>query len=146
MRRAELPGPARTSLTVGESFRFRAHEPAAYRLEGPGGVREIQAHEVLEIDGIEEPGVYTLSDASGPLCKVAYSFCDAAESDLSELSSGHREGGSALARLHAGFSWIEVLLAGLALALFLLDWLVLARAHRRAGESFRVPAAAGGGA
>ncbi len=135
MRRSELPGPARTSLAVGESFRFRARESATYRFEGPGGAREIPAQEVLEIDGIEAPGVYTLSDASGPLCQVAYSFCDAAESDLSECSSGLREAARALARLHEGFSWIDVLLAGLALGLLLADWLVLARAHRRAGES-----------
>ncbi len=152
MRRAELPGPARTNLAVGESFRYFARESADYRLEGPGGIREIAARTVLEIDAIEEPGVYVLSDASGasgasgPLCTVAYSFCDAAESDLSGLGSGSRASSSAAATLRAGFSWIELLLVGSALALFLVDWLVLARVHARAGEAILPGAATTGSA
>jgi hypothetical protein len=130
-RRRELPGPERTSLALGESFRFHAHASARYRFEGPGFEREFEGRTTIEIDGAVRPGVYTLSDERGALCEVAYSFVDAAESDLSAMLPGRREGTRSIARVLAGFSWTEMALLAAIVALLVLDWWVLARARRR---------------
>jgi len=154
MRRRELPGPARTSLQLGETFHYRDRAPAEYRFVGPLGtadetVRELAARGTLAVDGIVLPGKYSLErvDDQGratPLCEVAYSFVDAAESDLRDLSSGTHEGELGLAAVLAGFSWVEMVLLCAVLALVALDWFVLG-SRRRSTGSAPVPARVSGG-
>jgi len=129
MRRRELPGPARTSLALGETFVYRGAGPAVYRLEGGGEVRELPSRGTLEVDDVPLPGVYTLSSEGRELCQIAFSFADPAESDLRGLRPGERAGSQSLARVLAGFTWMEVLLLTGVLGCALLDWLVLSRAR-----------------
>lgn len=140
MRRRELPGPALTSLAVGETLLYRDFAPARYELRGPAGARELRALGTLVVEDPGPPGVYALArieeDGSRtPLTELALSFADAAESDLRGLSGGERGGALSLAGVLSGHTWIEVLLLVAVLALVLLDWWVLARAGRRAGEA-----------
>jgi hypothetical protein len=144
LRRAVLPGPERTNLSVGESLRYRPGSevpPEArvatlvYELEGPLGEpnsakREAPAIEEVVVDGLEEPGLYSLSYAGREVAQFALSFSDAAESDLTAARSGARPSELALAALESEMSWIELALIVLALAAIGLDWYVLQRALR----------------
>lgn len=133
MRRRELPGPARTNLALGETFLFRARGPAEYVFEGEDQRMELKSRATLAVEDVERPGLYTLSTQGKPLCMVGYSFVDAAESDLRELLSGQRAGSANLATILAGFTWLEMLLLILGLALIVLDWYVLSRVRLFAG-------------
>jgi hypothetical protein len=132
LRRRELPGPARASIAVGEAFVYRDRAPARYRLRGPGGDRELRARGTLVVEDVHVPGVYTLArlpetddEQPLPLCEVAYSFADAAESDLRAARPGSHAGAETAATLRADFSFVEVLLMVAVLALVGIDWWVL---------------------
>ena len=127
MRRAELPGPARTSLSIGETFLYRGIREGEYTFAGEGGSRTVSARTTLAVEDVDRPGVYELSLGERKLCDVAYSFSDPAESDLRDLLPGQRPGQVSLAGVLADFTWMEVLLVFLALGLVALDWLVLSR-------------------
>ncbi len=128
LARAELFGPARTNLAVGEAFVYRARDRATWTLAGPGGERELAANEVLVLDDLAQPGVYELTTA-GARCRFALSFLDAAESDLTALSAGERDSAVALAGMPAGATPLERALLVAALGFVLLDAWVLARAR-----------------
>jgi hypothetical protein len=144
LRRDALPGPERTNLHVGETFRYRpgaeveraaGEEGARYVVEGPlatprSSSREVPALEELVVDGLEEPGLYRVTFAGAPVAEFALSFVDAAESDLAPASSGRREAELESARLESELSWLELALIGAALALVALDWIALERAGR----------------
>jgi len=143
MRRANLPGPARTSLALGETFLYHGREEAEYTFAGPRGSatstsRRVRARGMLAIDDVARPGVYTLVRGETWLCDVAYSFSDAAESDLRGLRPGVRAGEVTIARVLAGFTWIEIVLLVLVLGLVVLDWQVLSKRARR--ETRGIPA------
>ena len=132
LRRAQLPGPARTNLAAGESFEYRAGAPATYVLEEPGGERrELPARGTLVIEDLREPGFYRLFDAADSgdraLCRFGVTFADAAESDLRALDEGRHESEALLAQLEADSGWLETVLIVLAIALLAIDWLVLGR-------------------
>ena len=131
LRRRELPGPERTSLAMGESFRYHGRGPDRYRFEGPGTNLEIEGRSTIEIDTVERPGLYRLSNEQGTLCEVAYSFADAAESDLRQARPGQHAGTPSIQEILAGFSWPEMLLIGAVLALLAVDWWYLSRSRRR---------------
>lgn len=144
LRRAELPGPVRPNLHVGESLRYRpgaelarvgGEELARYELAGPLGAssasrREVAALEEVVIDGIEEPGLYRLSHRGVAVAEFALSYVDAAESDLSTALPGTREAEGDGAELDAGLSGVELALVSLAALALLLDWWFLRRSTR----------------
>lgn len=144
LRRAELPGPVRPNLHVGESLRYRpgaevaradGDELARFVVEGPLGAaqsarREVAALEEVVVDGLEEPGLYRLSHAGRPVAEFALSYVDAAESDLSTALPGVRAAESEDSGLDSGLSGVELALVGLALAALLLDWWFLRRSTR----------------
>jgi hypothetical protein len=137
MRRANLPGPARTSLAIGETFLYHGSKEAEYTFTGPQGTadtRTVRARDTLAIDDVARAGVYALARGETWLCDVAYSFSDAAESDLRGLQPGTREGEITAARVLAGFTWIEIVLLVLVLSLVALDWQVLSKGTRRSLE------------
>jgi len=141
LRRAALPGPERTNLGVGERLLYRPGaelagidraKPVLYQLEGPLGDarstrREIPALEQVVVDGLEQPGLYSLAFAGRPVAEFAVAFTDAAESDLRDASPGKRPAAQESARLESELSWIELALIAGALALALVDWFALAR-------------------
>lgn len=141
LRRAALPGPERTNLGVGERFVHRPGaelagvertQPVLYALEGPLGSarsarREVPALEQVVVDGLEQPGLYSLSFGGRQVAEFAVAFTDAAESDLRGAGSGTRPSALDSARLAAELSWIELALIAGALGLALLDWFALAR-------------------
>ncbi|MCP3914547.1 MAG: VWA domain-containing protein [bacterium] len=137
-RRRELPGPARASLAIGETFVYRDRNPATYLLTGPE-TRELRALGTLAVEDVTQPGVYTLSRTTEQepveLCKIAYSFSDATESDLRDATSGERAGRPSEATLLAGFTWLEIVLIVLTLALIGLDWFVLSSPKKRRREA-----------
>jgi hypothetical protein len=145
LRRAELPGPARTNLRLGEALVFR---PAAelretgaelagtereYVLTGPAGAeRSLAARATLYVDGLEQPGLHRLSCDGRVLAELAVSFVDAAESDLRGLAAGTRASTVGGATLAAELTWIELALAAAALALVLGDaWFLRGASMRR---------------
>ena len=147
LRRAELPGPERTNLALGESLSFRAGAgmEGPYRLEGPAGGtsgpvrRELPVREHTIVDDLAEPGLYVLSSAAGrELARFAVSFLDPGESDLRALSSGRRAARAEQGTLEADSSRVQALLVALAIAALLANWWVLGRAREPA------PAVAGG--
>jgi len=133
LRRRELPGPARTNLALGETFLYRARAAAEYVFEGEGQRMELRSRATLAVEDVERPGLYTLSTQGKALCTVGYSFVDPAESDLQGLLSGRRAGSANLATILAGFTWLELLLLTLGLALIVIDWIVLSRVRLFAG-------------
>lgn len=144
LRRAELPGPVRPNLHVGESLRYRpgaelvregADALAMYELEGPLGApssarREVAVLEEVVVDGLEEAGLYRLSHRGRPAAEFALSYVDAAESDLSTALPGVRPAEGAGAELDAGLSGVELALVGLAALALLIDWWFLRRSTR----------------
>jgi hypothetical protein len=139
-RRAALPGPAATSLALGEPFRFRVDAPTTLRWRheasatGPvdSEAKTFRADSTLVIDDIELPGVYELAElapsgAATPVARIGVSLSDRAESDLAQRSTGTRAAVADEATLRAGFSWVEVALLSLALVCLALDWWVLRR-------------------
>ncbi|MFT7680371.1 MAG: hypothetical protein ACI8QC_004377 [Planctomycetota bacterium] len=137
MRRAALPGPARTNMVLGEALVFRDSEPARYRLQGEDESREVRARGLLVLDDPMGPGAYELIrlEESGErrVASIAWSFVDAGESNLLDCASGkHKpEVQPRPDVVRASHSPIEVLLLALALGLGLLDWFVLAPRRRK---------------
>ncbi|MCA8979399.1 MAG: VWA domain-containing protein [Planctomycetes bacterium] len=129
LRRRELDGPERTSLAIGESFRFRSDEVCDYELETPSGTRELRARGMLVVEDLADVGRYRLRRDGQELAEFAVHFGDDAESDLTQLDAGDRRSSVELAEQRAGTSWVELLLASLALGALLLDWYFL-RARR----------------
>lgn len=145
-RRAELSGPVRTNLVVGESLRYRPgselagderEKLALYVLAGPRGApeaarREVQALEEVIVDGLDAAGLYELSHAGRTVATFALSFVDSAESDLSTALPGKRDSEDANAAVDTALSWFEYALLALALAALLFDWWFLQRGLRAA--------------
>lgn len=138
--RAEVPGPERTDLVLGDEARFRrslrAGAPdAEVRLRQPDG-KELPGHGGRTVAWVvEQPGIHTVLGADGsPLGRFAARFHDPAESDLRTLrtfespaAAPPAPAAAAAARDDDGLGrW---LLAAL-LAALLLDWWWL---QRRAG-------------
>ncbi|MEZ6016134.1 MAG: VWA domain-containing protein [Planctomycetota bacterium] len=152
-RRAALPGPATTTLALGEPLRYRAVEPTAFhwqRIAGPAGDltpvdATYRASDALLLDDIELPGVYELRgvDAGAPselLAEVGVSLSDRTESDLRERASDVRPATANEALIRAGFSWVELALLVAALTCIVLDWWVLRRPYEGARISGASPA------
>lgn len=147
LRRQALPGPERTNLAVGDSLTYRcggAIDEALGNLvfareDGEGEARSWQVRPTVLIDEIDVPGMYRLKQNERELARIAVSFHDAAESDLSALKSSERPATTSNATLAAGAAWLETVLLALAALAIAIDWWWLARAPRtseaRAGAS-----------
>ncbi len=133
LRRAELPGPVRTNVSVGDRFVYRASDEAVYLVRAVDGdwEREYPARGTLVAEDIERPGLYTLSRDGRELCRFGVGFKDPAESDLRGMRPGDNSRDLALARIRAGMNPVQMgAIVGVLVAL-LLDWWVLARSRRR---------------
>lgn len=146
VRRAELPGPRRTNVRVGEAFTYRDRGAARYALTGPAGDgsrrREVSSLGTLVVEDPGAPGEYVLArleedGGERELCRVALSFADAGESDLRELSRGELAAEADAATILAGYTFVEVALLALVLGALALDWWVLGRRPRRTREGAR---------
>ena len=133
LRRRDLVGPERTSLATGESFRYRGSGAGEYTLETPDGSRELRARDTLVIDDLDAVGMYTLRRDGERLADFAVHFGDDAESNLTALNEGERASSVVLAEQRAGSSWVELLLATLALGALLFDWHLLRPRRAAAG-------------
>ncbi len=134
-RRAALPGPERTSLTLGESFRWRGCPHESLTWIRPSGERK----ELLRLpDGdLVTPGLDALGrhrfvpdDAEGSSLglDVGVSHLRPLESDLRGAASDDRpplRAGLAGATPSGDLSWIDALLLACALALLAVNWWVL---------------------
>jgi hypothetical protein len=125
LRRKALPGPERTNLGMGETFRFRGGELKELSLQTPSAEEPIPARSDVEITSLREVGRYSLLSAGVPLAEFAVHFGDDAESDVRQQGSGARTSSVTLAEQRAGSSWLELLLTVLALGCLGLDWYVL---------------------
>lgn len=98
-RRAELPGPVRTSLSAGEPFHWRGAADGQRELDGPEGYGQGQPWILKSPSGNEEPiepipggdlvtrgmteaGVWTLLDGNAVRAKIGVSLMSPGESDL----------------------------------------------------------------
>ena len=136
LRRAELPGPARTNLAVGEDLVVRARAGEAWTLRSPGGeARTLQGRDVLVFEGLDVPGEWQLEAPGARSVPIGVSFLSPMESDLSGLTRGSRDADEALRRATVeAASGLSTWLIALALAFAALDWFVLApRRHSREG-------------
>lgn len=138
LRRRSLPGPNRTNLAVGDTFEYRAsgavdetRGPLAFtHADGAAPERRFAARPTIVIDDLEAPGLYTLRQDTTELARVAVSFTDEFESDLTANKSGRRAGQGASASVDAEASWTEALLLALAALAIFVDWFVLRRTSR----------------
>ncbi len=134
LRRKNLPGLNRWNYRINQNLRFRMPEkPAAaetsreLKLIGPSGIRTLVRgpEDFVEIDSIEQPGLYELKSGDLVFDRLAVNFFDAEESDLSRLNSGKIEpkaGEGELFRLDNPYSWLILLgLAGV-LGFIVGDW------------------------
>lgn len=130
LRRAELPGPVSTNIFTGEDFVYRASGETTYVIRHERFQLERSARGTLVVDGLQDPGLYTLLRDGRELCEFSVSFADATESDLRGLLPGERKSTSALASIRTGFTWLELTLLALCLAFVVADWAVLSRGPR----------------
>lgn len=145
LRRRSLPGPSRTNLAVGDALEYRA-SGAVDETRGPfvfahtdaaAPERRFPPRATIVIDDLEQPGLYTLRQGDAELARVAVSFADEFESDLTTNQSGRRPGAGVNASIDAEASWTEALLLALAACAIFVDWFVLRRTARSATRSPR---------
>ena len=148
MRRAELSGARSTNVAVGDAFVFHGDDPARYRVEplvlaraGAAESREVPARDVLVLEDLDAPGIYSLLREGREVARFGVSFRDAEESDLRGLASGERGPEVDLSTTLASLGPLETVLLAGALFLVVLDWWVLMGMRRRTQ-----PLLAGGGA
>lgn len=145
LRRRSLPGPNRTNLAVGDTLEYRAGG-AVDETRGPlvfahtdaaAPERRFPPRATIVIDDLEQPGLYTLRQGDAELARVAVSFADEFESDLTTNQSGRRPGRGAAASVDAEASWTEALLLVLAVLAIFADWFVLRRTARATTRTAR---------
>lgn len=137
MRRAELPGAARTNLAAGDAFVLRAAGDAQFHLTGPAGDRVVRSRGELAVDGalLTHAGLYRVTrlhedgTTEAPV-EFAVNFLDARVSDLRTLAPGTRPVGSEAGATLARSPWFESVLSAAALVFLCLDWFALARSRR----------------
>ncbi|MCK6448474.1 MAG: BatA and WFA domain-containing protein [Planctomycetes bacterium] len=151
VRRAELPGLSRVNVGLGESVVYRAGAELQaararaldYELRAPDGTpRSIPARAEFVLDELDRVGVWELALGETVLGRIAVTFVDPRESDLSTRSAGRRPAEAHADEPEVDFAWPEAVLVALALGLVLLDFFVLARGARRLA-TFTAPGARG---
>jgi hypothetical protein len=136
LRRAELPGPARANVAVGESFVYRARGAGTYRVRAldpalAGTEPEpAPARDVLVLEGLDRPGFYALERDGEEVCRFGVSFKDPRESDLRGMASGRREPEVQLSLTLAAMGPLALALLFVAALALALDWWVLHGARR----------------
>ncbi|MCP5024267.1 MAG: hypothetical protein GY930_21160 [bacterium] len=140
-RRQALPGPQRTSLSIGESFHWRAAPHRSLELVSPGGVvRGIENSGFDDGTGsgdlitprLDELGLWTLRnpESSEIVQSFGVSLLSPSESELQGLHKETPDSDSAQAALLARIappqsnSWVDGLLLVLAALMIALDWWV----------------------
>jgi Ca-activated chloride channel homolog len=137
LRRKNLSGLDRWNYRLNESLRFRAPE----RPPGERGSKELKLisrtdsrtlvrgpRDFVEIDSIDQAGVYELKDGKMVLDRLAVNYFDEDESNLSSLGTGHKEaegGEGELFRLDNPYSWLILLGLVLVLGFVVADWKTL---------------------
>lgn len=151
VRRAELPGLSRVNVGLGEAVVYRAgaelqqarERALDYELRAPDGTtRSIPARAEFVLDDLDRVGVWELALGPTVLGRVAVTFVDPRESDLSTRSAGRRPAEANADEPEVDFAWPEAVLVALALGLVLLDFFVLARGAARLA-TFTAPGARG---
>ncbi|MEX1025204.1 MAG: BatA and WFA domain-containing protein [Planctomycetota bacterium] len=122
-RRADLPGPAATSLAQGETLGWRGLAPGTYTLVEPdGSERELVTDGRLALDRLEQLGAYSLRASDGAeVGRFAIHFEDADESNLGTRSAGEHAAEFASAELETRHAALLNALWAAVLALTLLD-------------------------
>lgn len=121
--RAQLPGPGRTHLVLGEELPLVVTADAKYALRGPRGDRPILGTGPLTLPAPPEPGTYTLLRDGVAQKSVEVLAIDPPESDLQTRGEGRREATAGAVSARQGTSherapWALLVL----LALLLLDF------------------------
>lgn len=140
LRRDALPGLRYWNYRLNEDIEFRLFEGAAesdeqsqrsLTLVSGERTRQLARTAVVELPPLNETGVYSIRNGDDVLGEFAVNFFDAAESDLTQLRSGHREppAESDLPEytIDNPFTWL--IMAGICVTILLAftDWQVLAR-------------------
>jgi hypothetical protein len=134
LRRRSLPGLGRWNFRQNESVQFvMPRKPAAdgsvpqWKLVGPGGSKMLSRGpgSLVEIDTLDETGLYELHEGDAIVERFAVNFFDAEESDLSTLGEGQKAsntGEEELFRLDNPYSWLILVGLLLTLAFVVADW------------------------
>ena len=135
-RRNALPGLQRWNFQINEVVRLYApplaDEAAGIELATPSGrtrplIRDRQ--QMVEIAGLDEPGVYEVRQPGLPAARFAVNFFDPLESDLQALSSGRRTPPARYEptrlRVDDPYSWLIVLAVLLVLGAILSNWYIV---------------------
>ena len=132
--RDNLRGLGRWNYRLNESIRFRAPELSPteraskeLKLVGEGESRTLVRgrRDLVEIDSIDQGGIYQLRQGDVTLDRLAVNYFDPDESDLSELETDRKEaegGEGDLFRLDNPYSWLILLGLVLALGFVVADW------------------------
>lgn len=128
-RRASLPGLRSSNFRAGEAISWPGAGTGEARLSGPDGARTLPARGDLLLEDLA-PGVYTLTPPQGEAQPLAINLLSPAESDLRDRGSGSRGEAGAPAEAAVARGGAASALGLVALALLLLDWVLLNRRRR----------------
>jgi hypothetical protein len=134
LRRDDLPGLGRWNYRTGERVRFRwpiDKDVGDLRLVSGGESRPLarDTRGVVEIAGLDRPGVYEIREGDTLVDRFAVNFHDPRESVLTDLGSGTHEPEDATFdesfRLDNPYSWLILLALGVVVTAALVDWRVV---------------------
>ena len=134
LRRDDLPGLRRWNYRVGEIIRFRwpiSENEIELRLVGENTERELarDLSGIVEIGGLDQPGVYEIFAGEKLLDRFAVNFHDPRESVLTALNDGVIEPKTIETdndfRFDNPYSWLILLALAIVLLAALVDWRVV---------------------
>ena len=134
LRRDDLPGLRRWNYRVGEIIRFRwpiSENEIELRLVGENTERELarDLSGIVEIGGLDQPGVYEIFAGEKLLDRFAVNFHDPRESVLTALNDGVIEPQTTETvndfRFDNPYSWLILLALAIVLLAALVDWRVV---------------------
>ena len=133
LRRRSLPGLYRWNYRLNEIIRFRRpseQRGAEWTIASENDSRSLVPGRrgLVEIDSLEQAGVYQLKSGERVLDRIAVNYFDATESDLSGLDAGvvaSEAGDGELFKLDNPYSWMILLGLVLVLGLVIADWKTL---------------------
>ncbi|WP_166820325.1 vWA domain-containing protein [Thalassoroseus pseudoceratinae] len=134
LRRDDLPGLRRWNYRVGEIIRFRwplSESDTDLQLVSEQSERELarDLYGIVEIGGLDQPGVYEIFDGEKLLDRFAVNFHDPRESVLTALNDGVIEPQSTETandfRFDNPYSWLILLALAVVMVAALADWRVV---------------------
>ncbi len=134
LRRDDLPGLRRWNYRVGEIIRFRwplSESDTELRLVGEQTERELarDIYGIVEIGGLDQPGVYEIFDGEKLLDRFAVNFHDPRESVLTALNDGIIEPQTTETvndfRFDNPYSWLILLALAIVMLAAISDWRVV---------------------